>query len=138
MELCPNCHRKLISHASSRCNWCGHVIDDAHYQAQAAANREALIAQQYLHDAQRAVWLNSTLGGSVIVDPILGIPQSLNTVPPPQLTIDAAQHAHIRAERMGPLPAGPQPLEILAEPAPEPQGEPETVQGDRFGHLEIE
>jgi hypothetical protein len=52
MNQCPYCHRRLISHISPRCNWCGQEINDAEYQAKADADRELFFAQQALHEAQ--------------------------------------------------------------------------------------
>lgn len=52
MNQCPYCHRRLISHISPRCNWCGQEINDAEYQAKADADREVFFAQQALHEAQ--------------------------------------------------------------------------------------
>jgi len=49
MDACPHCQRKLLSKASSRCNWCGEVIEDASYQQSAQVEREAF----YRHEAER-------------------------------------------------------------------------------------
>jgi hypothetical protein len=51
MDTCPTCNRKLISHSSAKCNWCGAVIPDGTYQAQAAASRNAYFAEEAAHDA---------------------------------------------------------------------------------------
>jgi hypothetical protein len=50
MENCPNCHRKLVSHASAKCNWCGATIDDPAYQSAASASRDAYFAEETAHD----------------------------------------------------------------------------------------
>lgn len=50
MDTCPKCHRKLLSHASKCCNWCGEAIEDPEYQQSAEANRAAY----YQHDRLEA------------------------------------------------------------------------------------
>jgi hypothetical protein len=52
METCPQCGRRLVSHISPKCNWCGAVIQDAAYQAQAQVNRASYRAEGAMHDAQ--------------------------------------------------------------------------------------
>ena len=42
--------RKFISHISPRCNWCGHEIQDAAYQAEAEIRREAHAIEEARHD----------------------------------------------------------------------------------------
>ncbi len=49
---CSYCGRKLLSHASALCNWCGAAIDDAAYQAEAQRERAAFFQHQAQHDAQ--------------------------------------------------------------------------------------
>lgn len=49
MDICPNCKRKLLSHASAKCNWCGCEINDEGYQQQAAQERAAF----RIHEAER-------------------------------------------------------------------------------------
>lgn len=49
MDTCPNCHRRLLSHASAKCNWCGCEINDEGYQQQAAQERAAF----RIHEAER-------------------------------------------------------------------------------------
>lgn len=51
MELCPKCHRKLLSHASANCNWCGCKIDDPEYQQAADQSREAFFYRDRLEQA---------------------------------------------------------------------------------------
>jgi hypothetical protein len=127
MEVCPNCHRRLISHASARCNWCGHLIEDTQYQEHAATNRQAFFAEAALHDAQSlARQLNST--GGPFGDPIFGMPAEVRSA--------AAQLAAIRARReMQNLTPPPK-----TEPAPALEDLPDDDQppANRFGHLEIE
>jgi len=61
MNTCPQCNRKLISHISPRCNWCGHEIADPAYQAQAEVDRAAFFAQQALHEAQSLAFMEGTM-----------------------------------------------------------------------------
>jgi hypothetical protein len=49
MDTCPQCKRKLLSHASAKCNWCGCEINDEGYQQQAAQERAAF----RIHEAER-------------------------------------------------------------------------------------
>jgi len=49
MDVCPQCHRKLLTHASLKCSWCGAEITDPTYQAEAMREREAFD----FHDEQR-------------------------------------------------------------------------------------
>lgn len=65
MDECPHCHRKLLSKASARCNWCGEMIEDAAYQQNAQTQREAF----YNHEAERdAITLART--ESIIINPM--------------------------------------------------------------------
>ena len=52
MNVCPECGRKLLSHISASCNWCGVEIRDADYLARADVERAALQAEQAQHDWQ--------------------------------------------------------------------------------------
>lgn len=45
MECCPKCGKRLLSHASSRCNWCGAVIEDPTYQAEAQRRHDDFVVQ---------------------------------------------------------------------------------------------
>ncbi len=51
LDTCPYCHRRLVSHASLRCNWCGEEIKDPEYQANAKVEREIFQVDQAMHDA---------------------------------------------------------------------------------------
>ena len=52
MNVCPECGRKLLSHISASCNWCGVEIRDADYLARADVERAALQAEQAQHNWQ--------------------------------------------------------------------------------------
>ena len=52
MDVCPHCHRRLLSHISTRCNWCGVEIEDPAYLAQAEVERATSRAEDALHDLQ--------------------------------------------------------------------------------------
>ena len=131
MEVCPYCHRRLVSHASARCNWCGHVIDDPDYQAQAAANREAFIAEDILHNARMLAWQRNMPGMGPFGDPVFGNPSPNALVIDQDIANAAARRAAVRAAQMGP-------------PAPDPQttddaqvdAAPATV--DRYHGLELD
>ncbi len=52
MDTCQHCRRRLLSHISVRCNWCGAEIEDPAYLAQAEVERAASRAEQALHELQ--------------------------------------------------------------------------------------
>ena len=52
MNDCPHCGRKLLSHISPKCSWCGVEIEDAQYRAQAEVERAAQRAEEALHSFQ--------------------------------------------------------------------------------------
>ena len=39
IAVCPTCKRRLLTHTSALCNWCGAKIDNPEYQTKAAQNR---------------------------------------------------------------------------------------------------
>lgn len=39
IAICPTCKRRLLTHTSALCNWCGAKIDNPEYQTKAAQNR---------------------------------------------------------------------------------------------------
>lgn len=144
MELCPNCHRKLISHASARCNWCGHTIEDQQYQQEASANRQAFFAQQALHDAQSLAWQLSMTGSGPFGDPIFGPPVPFRSAAAQQsavarqAAIETAQLAAIRAMRQvqpSTLPA--EPGSQATTPDTEDSQTKDSPPENRFGHLEL-
>ncbi|MGO8670039.1 MAG: hypothetical protein ACLQVD_01520 [Capsulimonadaceae bacterium] len=51
MEKCPKCNRKLISHSSPTCNWCGEPIIDAEYMLTSHSNRRAALEAETEHHA---------------------------------------------------------------------------------------
>ena len=46
IKTCPSCRRRLLTHSSILCNWCGAKIDDPDYLARAAESRQALDRQE--------------------------------------------------------------------------------------------
>ncbi len=40
IAVCPTCKRRLLTHTSALCNWCGAKIDNPEYQTKAAQNRQ--------------------------------------------------------------------------------------------------
>jgi hypothetical protein len=78
MDTCPNCNRKLLSHASVRCNWCGAEINDESYQQQAAQERALFRAHEAERDAiEAARSLNSTYNSVVLGSPLGAVSSSL-------------------------------------------------------------
>lgn len=98
MDTCPNCHRKLISHTSPKCNWCGHEINDPTYQAAANVNREAFFVEQAVHDAESLLMARQT---APYVSDYYGVAGIVNVFGRRQLAADhraaaeAAYHAAI-------------------------------------------
>lgn len=48
--VCPCCGRKLLSHASSVCNWCGYRIDDPDFQENAKHERDLFFQHAEEHE----------------------------------------------------------------------------------------
>ena len=132
MQVCPKCNKKLISHASARCNWCGSLIEDPEYQAQATSNREAYLAQQALHDQRALAWQRSAVGIGPLGDPIFGAPLAPRPIPIQADQMTSARRAVVRAQQLGtprsqpdeanPANAPSQPGEPAVEPAHTPIG----------------
>lgn len=40
LQVCPHCHKKLLTRSSILCNWCGEKIDHPEYQQRAAQTRQ--------------------------------------------------------------------------------------------------
>jgi len=152
MDTCPNCHRKLISHISARCNWCGHEINDPSYQAEARVQREAFFVEQAVHDAQSLIWSqqNNVSNG---FDPWGIGPIRGGFMPPPtdpRIEMMAVRRAALEAEARrirsdraemfsnstsdaaSEPNAANTPTDAPAEPSAEG-----TVNDDRFRHLEL-
>ena len=51
MTVCPKCGRRLLSHCSARCNWCGEEITDPNYVAAAEVNRASFMMQDRMEAA---------------------------------------------------------------------------------------
>ncbi len=66
MDVCPKCGRKLLSHSSKRCNWCGEELSDPDYVRQAEANRAAY----FLHDRLEAAAEAARVGA---FNPLFGL-----------------------------------------------------------------
>lgn len=130
MDCCPHCQRKLLSKASSRCNWCGEVIEDASYQQTAATEREAYFKHEAERDAislARCENINTwDYGiGSQVFRPSMWrkpIPKSLDAlangaVPNPQGTSNPAAYSTPPGLPSAPAPRFGTPL--TSEPAAE-------------------
>ena len=139
MDVCPHCRRRLLSHISTRCNWCGVEIEDPSYLAQAEVERAASRAEDALHSLQ-----------SLTISPItesysrFGQVGVLLGLPPLSRQDDAATLAQ-RAEyevweqaRQAAVIRAQQQKASEEMPAEDPQSEePHTEAQGRFGHLEL-
>jgi len=114
MDVCAHCGRKLLSHISARCNWCGGEIDDPEYQAQAEASRAAFLAELALHDlnALHIVGCNDPFAAGMIV---------------PAERVYWQRRAEQETRQHTPL----------APPPDAPESEPKDETRERFGHLEL-
>ena len=156
ITLCPKCQRKLLSHSSARCNWCGHEIADPAYQQQAAIGRAAFYLEQAQHDAQELAMMEG-LNGSVFMPPsnfgllgsLLGSTMSrsrraqaqADALVLQQITAQqiAAQEEMQRLQTLAQQPASPtfsQPVVQDAETDAE-QPTPHNPEDGRFQHLEL-
>jgi|SRR5579883_1752466 len=80
MDYCPNCKRKLLSHASVRCNWCGAEVADESYQQQAAQERALFRAHEAERDAIEASRaLNSSYTSVILGSPLGPVSSLMNT-----------------------------------------------------------
>ncbi len=118
MNNCPHCGRKLLSHISAKCNWCGTEIVDTAYLAQAEVQRAALEAERAQHDRQ-------AVGFSAIGDS-LGLLTGLSS---PVLERQVVRPARKRRQEPAAVPPLPTPEAPAAPPVSETQG--------RFEHLEL-
>jgi hypothetical protein len=159
MVTCPHCGRRLISHASAKCNWCGELIQDAAYQSQAEANRASYYAEEAVHDAQSlSFYQNAMTPFPTIIDPLVGIPTALIRNQERIAAMQAARTAAIaRAQRLQAqaVPGSGTPTSTPAVPVPPSFGigvppsavwsaDKNTTQGNtagpdpsRFDHLEL-
>ena len=134
MNTCPHCGRKLLSHISLRCNWCGVEIEDPTYRAQAEVERAAFRAEDALHSLQSLTILANTPQGSRLdqVGALVGAP----FLAPPEDAATRAGRIYFEAlerQRRETLLLAKQQKALGAAPAEEPADEAE----DRFGHLEL-
>jgi hypothetical protein len=139
IDVCPSCKRKLISHASARCNWCGYEIIDSKYQAQAEAERQALYAERAMHDAQSLARYDN------IMNPIID-PWGMNAAGQIGQQIEVARQMRANAQfqrTMNNLRANPAPQFGQAQSAngtsekAEESAQESSAEGDRFRHLEL-
>ena len=121
MNTCPHCGRKLLSHISAKCNWCGAEIEDAAYLAQAEVERAALETENARHNRQAA-------GFSAIVDS-LGLFPGLSS---PVLDRKIVRPARQRRQEPAAAPPVTPPLTPEASAVP-----PISETQGRFEHLEL-
>src|SRR5690242_18263148 len=80
VNVCPHCQRKLLTHTSAKCNWCGEPIPDAAYQQAAEVERATYFAHQAQRDAPGLANIEAISTGaydplsSPWLDPFLGPP----------------------------------------------------------------
>lgn len=118
MNTCPHCGRKLLSHISAKCNWCGAEIEDAAYLAQAEVERAALETERAQHDRQ-------AMGFSATIDS-LGLLTGLSSPVLERQIVRPARECH---REPAAVPPPPVPEAPAAPPVSETQG--------RFEHLEL-
>jgi hypothetical protein len=148
MDNCPNCQRKLISHTSARCNWCGHEINDPDYQAQARVQRELFFAQQAAHDAQSLIWSQQNIAngadsfGIMPVNGYLGdVQRRAQMASARRAAVDAAvqqaasAQTAIEAAHSPAFGTEPEPVQGSSDTGPEES--PRNADTGRFGHLEF-
>jgi len=140
IDTCPHCHKKLISHASPRCNWCGCEIDDPSYVKEAEVRRDTYHAEQAAHDA--AALMRWEVGMATNVSPyaygfgtqsgVLGGIASAYEIArrERQIEANAAMEAQALAEAAATHPPHHD------QPTPEP-ADPIDEEAERLRHLEI-
>lgn len=133
MNTCPNCSRKLLSHISIRCNWCGAEIKDPEYRAQAEVEHAALRAEDALHSLQLLTLCPPAEPYSRFdqICTVFGLPALQSQTDQAALVKRAEYAAWEQARREALLHA--QQLKASQEQVAE--GDSETE--DRFGHLEL-
>lgn len=123
MDTCPHCHRRLLSHISIRCNWCGAEIEDPAYLAQAEVERAAARAEDALHSLQsRMILVNAPTSAPFAILPEDAVTRL------GRLEFEALEQA--RRETLH---------RVKQQKAAEetPVEGPATEAHDRFGHLEL-
>jgi hypothetical protein len=154
MNECPHCHRRLLSHTSPNCSWCGQEIKDTAYQQNAAVERQAYFAEQAMHDAISLARIESIAVGDPyltpldpFLDPFTGMPLGYGPrfprrmprlgpmVPPVGPMVVPLVSAPPQNGPAGPAPAFGHAYDVPETPAEEPVEEP--APGDRFRHLEL-
>ncbi len=137
MDTCPHCRRKLLSHISARCNWCGVEITDAAYLAQADVERAAFRAEDALHSLQsltiRPVAEPYSRYGQVSA--LLGryTLSQQDAMSAQRMDCEVWEQARQAAE----LHAQQQKAAQQAQAEETPAAQPTAEAGDRFGHLEL-
>ncbi len=129
MTQCPHCQKRLLSQASARCNWCGALIDDPAYQAQAQQERDAFFAHAAAHDAQSLANVEAINVLGAAIDPFTNGPiLTSSRMPRPIIIVPPAEGGETAAE----APGGGQAVHHEAPIHTETQEAEE-----RFRHLEL-
>ncbi len=143
MTQCPHCGKRLLSHASACCNWCGATINDAEYQAQAQAEREAYFAQAAAHDAQSLAAAEALLVTGAAYNPWMLAPAPSRQQAPPATSREAApllpNGTSARMPARGTRSVGAQASQQAAsgDASGEPIPSEAEEAGERFRHLEL-
>lgn len=137
MTTCPHCHKRLLSQASARCNWCGESINDAEYQAHAQTERDAYFRHIAAHDAQSLAAMERLQVSGAAYDPLMLVPTpDYRRTPLPPIADEAVPAEPRGTSAHMPGPRGQQP-----EPSPAQANEPIKTEaeeaGERFRHLEL-
>ena len=133
MNTCPHCGRKLLSHISARCNWCGAEITDAAYLAQAEVERAAMRSEDALHSLQSLTIspITETYSRFREVNALLGLPP-LSRQDDAATVAQRVEYQNWEQARQAAIVRAQQ--QASAET---PAEEPAAEAGDRFGHLEL-
>ena len=138
MDVCPHCRRRLLSHISTRCNWCGTEITDAAYLAQAEVERATSRAEDALHSLQSLTINPLTQRYSYFnqASALLGLPLLTGQDDIP--TFARAEYESWEYARQAAVVRAQQQKRSLEAQAEEtPVKEPAAETPDRFKHLEL-
>lgn len=139
MNICPHCHRRLLTHTSASCNWCGQEIGDAAYQQQADAERQAFFAHQAQRDAQSLAIARAANVGAFadpLGDPVMDMMLLANTrrENAPNRAVEAARQAAMAEAERERLEDAER---VRAAKAAEERALREAEPSERFRHLEL-
>jgi hypothetical protein len=135
MDFCPRCQRKLITHASPKCNWCGEEIEDAAYQQLAQTARDEFFNEQAQHDAISQARIQNIN--------VFSIDPQLNSVTYAALNPNTVRGRALRCPSIAKRPVHTVPYQDSVTPPsgfedvePTPN-DSQTMVEQRFNHLEL-